>query len=296
MISRLKEAGIPSATFKGPALAEAAYGGVGLREFVDLDIIVRESDLPKVCLLLAAEGYRTDGFEPESKSYREKIGQTVFTRAGGGFAIDLHWKMAPFGMPFPFSDEELWEGLRPHPLAGSEVPGLSPEHLALLLAFHGAKERWRSLKWINDFAVFCRAWPSLDWEKLQRRSALNHCSRELLIAAGVCDALGLTAPPVLVAAGQDDRSVGLIVRQTIQSLVSPRSETDLSVFLYSMATTERLREKAVVSLSLLTTLTVSDFDAIRLPRRLRWLYYVIRPFRLACKAIGLLFQRFRDAR
>jgi putative nucleotidyltransferase-like protein len=296
IMSRLKVAGIPSATFKGPALAEAVYGGVGLREFVDLDIVVHEPDLPRICLLLAADGYQTEDFESESRSYRERIGQAVFRSSVGGFAIDLHWKMAPFGMPFPFSDEELWEGLQPHPLAGSLVPGLSPEHLALFLAFHGAKERWRSLKWINDFAVFCRAWPSLDWEKLQRRSALNHCSRELLIAAGVCHALGLTAPPVLVAAGQDDRSVRIIVRQTIQSLVAPRSETDLSVFLYSMATTERLREKAAVSLSLLTTLTVSDFDTIRLPRRLRWLYYLIRPFRLAGKAMGLLVQRFRDAR
>ncbi len=82
----------------------------------------------------------------------------------------------------------------------------------------------------------------------------------------------------------------------MQSLVSPRSETDLSVFLYSMAATERLREKAAVSLSLFTTLTVSDFEALRLPRRLRWLYYAIRPFRLALKAAGLLIQRFRDAR
>lgn len=296
IMARLKAAGIRSATFKGPALAETVYGGVGLREFLDLDVIVRESDVPAVHLLLAAEGYRTDSFEPHSRNYREKIGQAVFTRAGGGFAIDLHWKMAPFGMPFPFSDEELWEGLEPLRIAGFEVPGLCPDHLALFLAFHGAKERWRSLKWVNDFAVLCRAWPELDWEELQRRSALNHCSRELLIASGVCNALGLTAPAVLVARGKDDRSVQLIVRRTIQSLMSPRSETDLSVFLYSMAATERLREKIAVSLSLLTTLTASDFDALRLPRRLRWLYYAIRPFRLAVKAAGLLFQRFREAR
>ena len=296
IMASLKDAGVPSATFKGPTLAEAAYGSVGLREFSDLDVIVRKPDLPATVRLLAAEGYRTEDFELQSRNYHEKIGQAVFRRDGTGFAIDLHWKMAPFGMPFPFSDEELWDLLQPLPLAGSSVPGLASEHLAQFLAFHGAKERWRSLKWINDFAVFCRAWHSIDWEKLLRRSALNHCSRDLLLAAGVCDALGLTAPPVLIAAGQNDRSIAPIVSLTIGRLVSPRPETDLSIFLYSMAATERRREKIAISVSLFTTLTASDFDTVRLPRRLYWLYYAIRPFRLAGKALGLLFQRFRDAR
>src|SRR6516164_3559227 len=38
---------IPIAAFKGPVLAEVAYGDLALREFLDLDALVHEADLCK---------------------------------------------------------------------------------------------------------------------------------------------------------------------------------------------------------------------------------------------------------
>src|SRR5947209_15891281 len=41
----LSETGVDAITFKGPALAVAAYGDLSLRRFVDLDLIVRRDDV-----------------------------------------------------------------------------------------------------------------------------------------------------------------------------------------------------------------------------------------------------------
>src|SRR5262249_26759012 len=51
---------IDSVPYKGPVLAQALYGDVGLREFTDLDILVRRDDVLKARALLEAEGFQSE--------------------------------------------------------------------------------------------------------------------------------------------------------------------------------------------------------------------------------------------
>jgi len=57
LMGLLKAAGVPAVTFKGPVLAAMAYGSIELRQFSDLDILVRQTDLPRVAEILTAERY-----------------------------------------------------------------------------------------------------------------------------------------------------------------------------------------------------------------------------------------------
>jgi hypothetical protein len=241
---------------------------------------------------MAEAGYRAHS-SADDPEYLAQSGQLAFRHPENGFGVDLHWKLASFGVPMPFSEEEMWAGLQELPVAGSLIPTLRWEDLALFLAFHGTKERWRSLKWICDFSALSRTRPELDWEDLQRRAARNHCARHLLLGARLCEALGLDAPAPLLAAAQWDASVESLVERTLRQLLNPVPETDISIFSYELAATERCQDKAVLLFRLITTLTVSDFRTVRLPRRLRSLYYAIRPFRLAGKALGLLARNYR---
>ena len=50
--------GIQAIAYKGPALAMQAYGDMTLRQFEDIDIIVRQSDLPKANEVMLGLGYR----------------------------------------------------------------------------------------------------------------------------------------------------------------------------------------------------------------------------------------------
>ena len=51
----LEENHIEALAFKGPALAQTAYGDITLRQFGDLDILIREKDRSRVIDLLARE-------------------------------------------------------------------------------------------------------------------------------------------------------------------------------------------------------------------------------------------------
>ena len=59
MLLKLFEAhGIQAVPYKGPALGAAAYGNLSLRQFRDLDILVRKRDVLSAKDLLIAHGYR----------------------------------------------------------------------------------------------------------------------------------------------------------------------------------------------------------------------------------------------
>src|ERR1041384_3498267 len=57
LLARFAVAEIEAMPYKGPVLAVALYGNVALRQFSDLDILVRPRDVARASELLQAEGY-----------------------------------------------------------------------------------------------------------------------------------------------------------------------------------------------------------------------------------------------
>ena len=59
LLELLQEAGIRVLPYKGPVLAQVAYGDIGMRRFVDLDILVRRRDFQRTICVLSSDGYRS---------------------------------------------------------------------------------------------------------------------------------------------------------------------------------------------------------------------------------------------
>lgn len=57
VLNTLEAAKVKAIPYKGPALAEAVYGDVSFRSFRDLDLLIRESDLPATIKALKQIGY-----------------------------------------------------------------------------------------------------------------------------------------------------------------------------------------------------------------------------------------------
>ncbi|MGH9762696.1 MAG: nucleotidyltransferase family protein, partial [Blastocatellia bacterium] len=58
ILARFESEGIQAVPYKGPVLALQAYGDVILRDFDDLDIILRQSDMPRANEIMLALGYQ----------------------------------------------------------------------------------------------------------------------------------------------------------------------------------------------------------------------------------------------
>jgi hypothetical protein len=103
LLAVLNGNGIEAVPFKGPALAVKSYGHIALRQFCDIDILVREQDVWRAGELIEARG-----FEPGcriSERWRARYVRDGYVRAfrrdAGRTLVELHWGIAPAFSPCP---------------------------------------------------------------------------------------------------------------------------------------------------------------------------------------------------
>ncbi len=283
--------GIGFATFKGVALSATLYGDISRREFNDIDIIVRPSDLDAAQSALESCGYRAA--QGNGREWRKAFlgyqRQYVFVRTDSTLAVDLHWDFFPHDFAFPLETSDIWRRLDHVSIAGRMVPTLDPETLAIYLIGHGAKEGWKSLGWVCDVAEFYVRCPEVDWAGLFHR--LDRGGRVrlqvgLLLATKL---LGVGVREDVLNDASGDAKVGSQLAFALRRLASaaepmdPRADFSLA----GAGICRSFRERARALWLLAVTRTASDYNAIPLPRPLWRLYHLIRPFRLAFKILML---------
>ncbi len=193
LIALLAAAGIPLIFFKGPVLAEQAYGDVGLRDFVDLDFLVPKTQVGPAVFLLAEHGYQVPA-EISDRDWQKLLAMTNeinVQHAKQSWAVEVHWDFAKpwFGLTFPL--DRLWDGADP----GSSQNRLGDIDTVLQLCIHGTNHYWDKLKWLVDVDRFVRSVPDLDWIELLLRAERAGCRRALLLGLSMADScLGLPLP------------------------------------------------------------------------------------------------------
>jgi hypothetical protein len=297
--------GIPCACLKGPALAVSAYGDVNLREFSDLDILVRKEDLHRAVSVLLAGDYSLSELSPETwaEDLAKKSGEYHLSLIARNHRrnVELHWALGyRFNLSFGFFldlDKGVWKRLRPIPYGETVVLGLPLEEELLFLSLHGAKHWWRELLWICDIAELTQAHAELDWAHLTSLAGSLHYKRMLMLSLKLAkDLLGCPLPKNIKREIESDRSLDSLVAGVTRRLFDKFDyfQTRLDSDLFNLAIRERMRDKIRFCFQLLHP-TTKDTSLVSLPTTLGGLYYLIRPVRLAAYAPQLL-KRFVGSR
>lgn len=183
ILADLEAAGIDAIPYKGPALAQSLYGDVGLRQFGDLDILLKLADVPRAKACLVARGYAPlyalapaveEAFLRSPAQYHLSL-----VHEGRAIMVELHWKTDPDTAVEPIDDPAWWKQLRRATLAGREVLAFSPTELLLILLVHGSKHRWSSLGWLVDVSELMRREGEVDWPWIETRAAGLRCERRV---------------------------------------------------------------------------------------------------------------------
>jgi putative nucleotidyltransferase-like protein len=289
VVNAFDEYGIPFATFKGIALATSLYGDISRREFNDIDIIVRTVDVSAAESALQSCGYRPAlGSSREwRKAFLAYQRQHMFVDADS-VTIDLHWGLTREGFPFPLRASDIWSTLERMSIAGRPIPTFGPEVMGIYLAAHGAKEGWRCLGWVCDFAEFYQRHSEMDWIELWRR--VDRRKRQILLGLALAtDLLGIPVRDELLQYANRDPKIRALAELTVQRMLhltdrkNPHPEMELAIFEICETWSERLR----VIWHLACTRTTGDYEAMPLPRPLWRLYHLTRPFRLAGKVLSV---------
>jgi hypothetical protein len=209
--------GVEALVTKGPVLSARCYGDPGLRQYGDLDLIVRDKDILRSTELMMSLGYEPR--VPLTAIQEKKIpGEYVFRQSSSKLLVEFHTELTFRYHPRPLPVEKLFKRQVRVKIDAHDVPALSAEDELILISIHGAKHFWEQLSHIADVAAFVSK-QDLDWARV--RSSAEEVGGERMLNVGLrlaADVLGASLPENVAALVRSDRAAGSLVGQIIQWL------------------------------------------------------------------------------
>lgn len=280
--------GIPVIPFKGPTLAQSLYGNLSMREFGDLDILVRRDDLERVKRALAELHYVPQdelNAEQEAEHYREKYNR-VYRSDDGRLVLEVHWSLA-YEYFASIDDPHLfWDHAETHHVLNHDILMPPAEDLLLYLLGHGYRHMWERLSWIVDVAALLQAHPSIDWGYVVTTAARLRINRVMLLGLFLAhDLLALPLPPELLRQIERSQAVLRSAEQIYEVLFEPEEPDapNVEAFVFHLKLREHWLDKlAYVRMIAAEKLPPNEHDhaLLALPPYLAFVYYLVRPVRL----------------
>jgi hypothetical protein len=181
ILEKFRATGVESIVVKGPVLSMRAYGDAGLRQYADLDFLIRARDL--VAATRALNEFAYEGDVPMQAIAAGKIpGEYLFMRPGTKLLVELHTERTFRYFPRPLPMEDYFARRTDVPLDGHQVPALSAEDEFVLICIHGAKHFWERLMWIADVAAMVGGRTILDWKIVEKSAKAVGAERMVTVA------------------------------------------------------------------------------------------------------------------
>jgi hypothetical protein len=219
-ISQLFDArSIQTINYKGAVTAQQYYGSVALRNFNDVDFLVRRDDLTAMFEILEQEGYRNSEqlTAKELDHYLEEFKEFLFKR--GEISIEPHWSLSARRYPFDTDYEGFWRRSRALRFRGTDLRVMSDEDSLLVLCLVGAKGRWQRLQMVTDVTACLRACPNIDWASVVAMAAVTGTERILSLGLLMAvDLGGAHVPDQLDRAARKSEPVQKLARDVVKSL------------------------------------------------------------------------------
>ncbi len=167
VLRHLATEGVDIILLKGAALSKTVYGSAGVRPMGDLDLLVREEDVPTALRVLPALGYETVpplAYRSEVMLRKQGLVETV---------IEVHWNLfVPPYYQHVLPIDWFWQTALPVRIGNAPSLVLGPEaqvlHLCGHLLLHHSGEE---LLWLHDVAeVIAFYREQIDWEQVLARA------------------------------------------------------------------------------------------------------------------------------
>jgi hypothetical protein len=302
--------GVRYAMLKGLSLGARYYDNPGLRVARDIDVLIEPSRLEPVLRSLIEAGYELPKRLRVDRGRRPLIDHAVamarFSKeialvSPHGVPVEIHHRVEASGNAFPTAGLleraetiEIWK--RPWPV-------LSTTDLFAYICAHHARHRWSRLHWVLDLSMMMRH-PSYARDQVLRRAEPEGVRRVVEAAIPLPEALSAVirdqpaAPgPRLTAAFVEDCIAHLepedapeqVRRRGRGAALASHTLGDVRrQWLFRDTWSGRLAEMIAM-----VAPRIADYQALPLPARVHRAYWMIRPVRLAARAVGRTMDRLR---
>jgi Uncharacterised nucleotidyltransferase len=284
LLEHFAKASIELLVTKGPTLAMRCYGDAGMRQYGDLDLVVREADMRRATQAMLDLGYQPR-IPLTAIDAKKMPGEYAFRKLGTDLLVEFHTEQTFRYHPRRLQIETLFERRAFVTIDGRSVPVLSLEDELVLICVHGAKHFWERLMWIADVAALISQ-QAPDWNRAQ--AVAREVGAERILRLGLrlaSDVLGAQLPFHVSDEVSSDPTVAKLAAQISRRLGVRQSHTigilQRAVFRIKMR--GNLLQGAGYLLRLSLSPTEEDWTPGKEEGRPAFLDAISRPLRLAKK-------------
>jgi hypothetical protein len=197
--------------YKGPLLATAIYGNLGLRKAGDLDLLVHRRDFRKAKELLLSRGYQIH----VALTWKDHLVHHI-----DGINIDLHQEIAPCWYNYRVTFDDLWDRRSTINLDRKDVATFSLEDLLIVLCLDIVRDTAEAtdlrLFKFCDVARVVRSYNARNWELLLEKARQIGARGALLVALRATDDLiGISMPTDIRNMVFSSATVDMIARHAV---------------------------------------------------------------------------------
>jgi len=293
---KLEERNFQYIAFKGPVLSQMLYGDPLVKHSVDLDFWVPLKHIEQCHEVLSEAGFiRVNPrftLTPKQKEKNYRISHHyAYVHKDEKVVIELHWNITnPFSL-LPLSFKEAYNSSIKVDLNGHKINTLSYEHYLLYLAVHGSVHKWARLTWLRDFSSLLEQTNAQQQKEVYRLAGRLQLTKPLNQAFLLASAMFDVAVDESLIKKADFRK-SIFYKTPLKSMTKASSSLNLEkipLLFYKW----HIRNSRTYRFSLLFRLRThfTDWEMVKLPDNLFFLYYLLRPFLLVFRATqGLLRQ------
>jgi hypothetical protein len=288
VLELLEDHGIDAIPYRGPVLADIAYGDVSHRQFTDIDLLLRRDQLVAAAEVLKTRGYERD-FELESTTELTDSQETAyclfsrdhpFCRAASNTMVELHWRVLDRRLPTRIELDTVWDRRSVATIAGQDMAVLSAEDRLLMASVHGTRHVWERLEWLVDIAELINS-TDIDWETTLGRARQHNAERMFLLGPLVAsDLLDVELPDVVYRAAENHGCLDDLKQSIFGVLFSTDPIDEASLQRMQFRALERPRDQLRLLLGWLCVPNRGEIELVSLPKSLVWLYTLVRPAQL----------------
>lgn len=286
--------GIEALAFKGPVLAQMAYGDITLRQYGDLDILIRPDDLYKGVEILEQNGYASAYplNKQQFKSYSDIAHDYALINQKNYISVELHWRLLSDDFMVDIDTINFFKDTSKVTIQGINLNTLQLEELIIYLCIHGAKHQWERLEWLVDIAYLTHT-QSINWKRLSELTYQIHSEKMVMSALFLCHNFLKTDFPHQIEMHFQEPVIQNVSKKLQIHFVKHFSDslnTSVQTKTISMIQLQLLHgvKNKFLFLTSLIKPTQLDYLSYPLPSSLTFLYYFIRPFNIMKRWSGKL--------
>jgi hypothetical protein len=286
LLKYLNRADIPVIVLKGAHIANFVYENITLRTMSDVDLLVKQADVPQVEEILQQMDYVLD-IRQDKSWYVENHYHFHYAPLNEGIYVEIHWHIQCSTSPFTLDLDELWQRAQPATIAGVEMLVFSPEYLLLHLSMHISMHEYgySGLRSLCDISETIRHYQNeIDWKEVYSRTRQWNAAKAVYLSLYLAqDWLGAAVPNEVLdrlkPTGFEFSIVPLVNQRIFNDNNAPPNE--LSTYFTQLWDSKRGPDKITNLLTLLTRIflppeAMAQKYSLSPDSKLIYLYYPVR--------------------